>query len=224
MSKLAKRASYPFTKDQPALAAIERRTVPQREHIVAFYRTHEGQSWSLSDLIDIKPEDIRVDELQESDLFVAESTMLVESNNPDYVANLLEYFTADQYACDFVMMWAHRGVEALLRVPRLLVRCRSPCTRARPASDQRHDRTCESESKQRSRSRWTRCARPASTNWGIPTHYLPVQLVANTTLQEFVTAEFYRNHAKQTSEPVLARIETLLAKDETRHEMFYEAR
>jgi hypothetical protein len=49
-----------------------------------------------------------------------------------------------------------------------------------------------------------------------------VQVVANTTLQEFVTAEFYRNHARQTREPVLARIETMLAKDETRHEMFYE--
>jgi hypothetical protein len=47
-------------------------------------------------------------------------------------------------------------------------------------------------------------------------------VVANTTLQEFVTADFYRNHASRTKEPVLARIESLLAKDETRHEMFYE--
>ena len=34
--------------------------------------------------------------------------MLVESNNPDYVANLIEYFKADQDVCDFLMMW---GVE-----------------------------------------------------------------------------------------------------------------
>src|SRR5438128_2676443 len=106
MSKLAKRVVYPFTKDQPALAAIERRTVPQREHIVAFYRTHESQSWSLSDLLDVGPQDIRIDDLEETDLLVVESAMLVESNNPDYVANLLEYFAADQDACDFVMMWA----------------------------------------------------------------------------------------------------------------------
>ena len=48
------------------------------------------------------------------------------------------------------------------------------------------------------------------TNWGIPPHYLPAQVVANTTFQEFVTAEFYRHHAQQTKEPVLAKIETLL--------------
>ena len=64
----------------------------------------------------------------------------------------------------------------------------------------------------------------SAANWGIPAHYLPAQVVANTTFQEFVTAEFYRHHAQQTHEPTLARIETLLAKDETRHEMFYEQR
>src|SRR5439155_9182211 len=64
----------------------------------------------------------------------------------------------------------------------------------------------------------------SAANWGIPAHYLPAQVVANTTFQEFVTAEFYRHHAQQTHEPTLARIETRLAKDETRHEMFYEQR
>jgi hypothetical protein len=64
----------------------------------------------------------------------------------------------------------------------------------------------------------------STTNWGIPPHYTPPQVVANTTLQEFVTADFYRRHAAHTQEPVLARIETLLAKDEVRHEMFYEER
>jgi hypothetical protein len=59
-------------------------------------------------------------------------------------------------------------------------------------------------------------------NWGIPDNYAPVQVVANTTLQEFVTAEFYRHHGSHTKEPTLAKIESLLAKDETRHEMFYE--
>ena len=33
-------------------------------------------------------------------------------------------------------------------------------------------------------------------NWGIPAHYTPAQVVANTTMQEFVTADFYRNHAQ----------------------------
>ena len=64
----------------------------------------------------------------------------------------------------------------------------------------------------------------SSENWGIPMHYTAPQVVANTTIQEFITADFYRNHARHTKEPVLAKIEMLLAKDETRHEMFYEDR
>ena len=41
--------------------------------------------------------------------------MLVESNNPDYVANLLEYFKADQDVCDFIMMWASRSGSTITR-------------------------------------------------------------------------------------------------------------
>jgi hypothetical protein len=64
----------------------------------------------------------------------------------------------------------------------------------------------------------------SAANWGLPMHYVPAQVVANTTLQEFVTADFYRHHSLHTKEPVLAKLEMLLAKDETRHEMFYEQR
>ena len=41
------------TLEARVLAAIERRTVPSQEDVVAFYRTHERQSWSLSELLDI---------------------------------------------------------------------------------------------------------------------------------------------------------------------------
>ena len=220
MSKIARRLSYPFTGSQPALAAIERRTVPSREDVVAFYRTHERQGWSLSDLLDIRPEDIRTEDLKESDLYVVESAMLVESNNPDYVANLLEYFQADEHACDFIMMWA---IEEWKHYYAL----RDYVAKVRTALEMRDAATVETDRMrdlvEAALSEKVEAVREAShVNWGIPAHYLPVQVVANTTLQEFVTAEFYRNHARQTREPVLARIETLLAKDETRHEMFYE--
>jgi acyl-[acyl-carrier-protein] desaturase len=223
MSKIARRLSYPFTGGQPALAAIERRTVPQREDIVAFYRTHERQSWSLTDLIEIRPEDIAVDHLQETDLYVVESAMLVESNNPDYVANLLDYFQADEHACDVIVMWAieewkhYYALRDYLAKVQTALALRSAATGESPARLREIVEAALSEK--------VGGVREAShANWGVPMHYLPVQVVANTTLQEFVTAEFYRNHAGQTREPVLARIETLLAKDETRHEMFYESK
>ena len=65
-------------------------------------------SWNLTEILDIPWTDIDIDALTPADIFVAESAMLVESNSPDYVANLIEYFKADQDVCDFIMMW---GIE-----------------------------------------------------------------------------------------------------------------
>ena len=91
MSKLTRRAEYPFTEAQPDLPAAEHRTIPSQEDVVAFYRTHERMSWSLTEVLYIPWSEIDVDALTPADAYVAESAMLVESNNPDYVANLLEY-------------------------------------------------------------------------------------------------------------------------------------
>jgi len=222
MSKIARRLSYPFTGDQPALAAIERRTVPKREDIITFYRTHERQSWSLSDLLDIRPEDIGITDLEDTDLYVVESAMLVESNNPDYVANLLNYFQADEHACDFIVMWAIEEWKHYYALRDYLAKVQTALRLADGATAGigRIRELVESALSEKVAS----VRETSHANWGVPAHYLPVQVVANTTLQEFVTAEFYRNHARQTREPVLARIEALLAKDETRHEMFYEAK
>ena len=107
LSKLAK-STYPFTGAQPPLPPTEHRTVPSRDDVITFFKTHERVSWSLTELIDVPWTDIDVDALTPSDIFVAESALLVESNSPDYVANLIEYFKADQDVCDFIMMW---GIE-----------------------------------------------------------------------------------------------------------------
>ena len=104
MSKLAK-STYPFTGGQPPLAPSEHRTVPSRDDVIAFYKTHERVSWSLTELLDIPWTEIDVDALTPADIFVAESALLVEANSPDYVANLIEFFKADQDVCDFIMMW-----------------------------------------------------------------------------------------------------------------------
>jgi fatty acid desaturase len=227
VSKLTKTVVYPFTGDQPPLTAADHRAVPSRDDVIAFYKTHERVSWSLTEMLDIPWSDIDIDALTPVDIFVAESALLVESNNPDYVANLIEYFKADQDVCDFIMMWAIEEWKHYYVLQDYIVKVRTAL--AARAADAAHrdeaDIAAIEASIRRALGEEISDVREASlTNWGIPAHYLPVQVVANTTFQEFVTAEFYRHHAQLTREPVLARIETLLAKDETRHEMFYEAR
>jgi hypothetical protein len=222
VSKLPLKTSYPFTGRQPALSALERRTIPSRDDVIAFYRTHERVSWSLSAQIDIDASELDIDALTDADIYVVESTMLVESNNPDYVANLLEYFAADQHACDFIMMWAVEEWKHYYALRDYLAKARV----ALQARDEAHDSAARARLRELVESALTEqvddVRENSAQNWGIPMHYLPVQVVASTTLQEFVTAEFYRNHARQTREPVLAKLEMLLGKDEARHEMFYE--
>ncbi len=223
LSKLSIPTAFPFTGGQPPLKPIDHRTVPSRDDVVAFYRTHERVSWSLSEFIDLPPEAIEIDRLTPADIHVVETTMLVESNNPDYVANLIEYFQADQDVCDFIMMWGIEEWKHYYALREYLTKVRVALeTKGRLAGDPARIAEIEAAVR-RALSEDVADVREASAeNWGIPMHYVPAQVVANTTFQEFVTAEFYRNHARHTQEPTLAKIETLLAKDETRHEMFYE--
>lgn len=226
MSKLAKRVDYPFTGHQPSLPAPERRTPPSRDQVISFLRTHERMYWSLTDFLEMDWREIDVEALTEVDLWVVETTMLVESNNPDYVANLIEYFQADQEVCDFLMMWAVEEWKHYYALRDYLGKVKTALDlRQRPSSDEApqfehlwntvNAALSEDVDKVRSLS---------AENWGIPPHYYPVQVTAATSLQEFITAEFYRSHAAQTREPVLAELELQLSKDEARHEMFYEAR
>jgi len=226
MSKLARTASCPFTGGQPVLPSAAHRTIPSRDEVIAFYRTHERASWSLTEVLDLDWRDIRIEALTPTDVDVVETALLVESNNPDYVVELLEYFKADQDVCDFLMMW---GFEEWKHYYAL----RDYLTKVQTALATSENRGADNgagprlEDVQRSidgvlAGKVDAVREASAQNWGIPKHYTPVQVVANTTLQEFVTAEFYRHHARHTKEPTLARIESLLAKDESRHEMFYE--
>ncbi len=227
LSKLTRPTSYPFTGDQPPLSPSGHRTIPSQNDVIAFYRTHERVSWSLTELLDVPWTQIQVDRLSPADAYVVETTMLVESNNPDYVANLLEYFQADQDVCDFIMMWGmeewkhYYALRDYLTKVRIAVEARK---RGASGCADREPGLSEIEASVRRALGDDVCAvrEASSANWGIPAHYVPAQVVANTTFQEFVTAEFYRHHAWNTQEPTLARLEMLLAKDETRHEMFYE--
>lgn len=228
MSKLAKLASPTFTGDQPVISASARHTVPSREDVIAFYRTHERLSWNLTEVLDLDWREIRIEELTQTDIDVVESALLVESNNPDYVAELLEYFKADSDVCDFLMMWGVEEWKHYYALYDYLVKAQTALAAKEPGlgGDPESDRLDKiARSIRAILDEKVRDVRETSEqNWGIPKHYAPVQVVANTTLQEFVTAEFYRHHAAHTKEPTLAKIESLLAKDETRHEMFYEAK
>lgn len=226
MSKLKKTVDAPFTQGQPVLAPADRQTIPSKEDVIAFFRTHERVSWNLTEVMDIDWREIQIDALEPTDIDVVESALLVESNNPDYVAELLEYFKYDQDVCDFLMMWGIEEWKHYYALYDYLVKVRTAMAIQEPST---HSEDESVEDILRSiravfDDKIGTVRETSELNWGIPEHYAPVQVVANTTLQEFVTAEFYRHHAQHTKEPVLARIEALLAKDETRHEMFYEQR
>ncbi len=226
MSKLARIATPTFTGNQPSLPPAARRTVPSRDDVIAFYRTHERVTWSLTEVLDLDWREIDIDTLTPTDIDVAESALLVESNNPDYVSELLEYFKRDSDICDFLMMW---GIEEWKHYYALL----DYLSKVQTALAARKEAVLDGEAAERL-GKIERSVRAvlaekiddvretSERNWGIPSHYAPVQVVANTTLQEFITAEFYQHHAAHTKEPVLSKIESLLAKDEKRHEMFYE--
>jgi hypothetical protein len=218
---LSKSAAYPFTRQQALLPPSARRTIPSQQDIISFYRTHERIGWSLSEFLDIPWSEIDINLLTPADVYVVETTMLVESNNPDYVANLLEYFSADQDVCDFIMMWGIEEWKHYYALRDYLTKVRTAIA-AGGASGAPNAAEIEGSVRQALDAEVADVRDTSATNWGIPMHYVPAQIVASTTVQEFVTAEFYRNHARQTREPVLACLEGLLAKDETRHEMFYE--
>jgi hypothetical protein len=227
MSKLAKVAVPTFTVDQPVLPAKARRTIPSKEDVIAFYRTHERVSWDLTEILDLDWHDIQIDALTATDIDVVETALLVESNNPDYVTELLQFFRADTDVCDFLMMWGIEEWKHYYALYDYLTKVRVAIA-ARQAGDGEATSSQLQEVERSVRAvldeKISDVRETSETNWGIPDNYSPVQVVANTTVQEFITADFYRNHASHTKEPVLAKIESLLAKDETRHEMFYEKR
>jgi hypothetical protein len=225
MSKLAKVATPTFTVDQPVLSPDARRTVPSKDDIIAFYRTHERVSWSLTEFLDLDWREIQIDALGPTDVDVVETALLVESNNPDYVTELLEYFKADQDACDFLMIWGIEEWKHYYALYDYLTKVQT-ALRARESgpneAEEERFAAMERTARRALDAKIGDVRETSESNWGIPANYAPVQVVANTTMQEFVTADYYRSHARHTQEPVLAKLELLLAKDETRHEMFYE--
>ena len=225
MSKLAKSVAYPFTREQPVLPAARRVTISNPKTIVAFYSDHQRMNWDLGKILNVAWRDVKLELLTDSDISIVESAMLVESNDPDYLTNLIEYFQADQDLCDFLMIWGmeewkhYYALRDYLRNVRLALDVGNG-RNDRPELDRSIARSIDVDLD----SKVADVRETSSSHWQIPKHYLPVQVLAALTVQEFLTAEFYRNHSRHTREPILAQLELMLAKDETRHEMFYEDR
>src|ERR1700694_4093277 len=192
MSKLARVVVQAFTAGQPVLARAGRRTIPSKEDVIAFYRTHERVSWDLTEVLDLDWHDICIDALTPTDIDVVETALLVESNNPDYVAELLDFFKADADVCDFLMMWGIEEWKHYYALYDYYTKVQIALA-ARQESGGSADLNLDEvkRSVQTALDEKIGAVRDTSEqNWGVPANYAPVQVVANTTLQEFVTAEF----------------------------------
>ena len=108
LSKLTKSEAHPFTGHQPKLSSTDRRTIPSQEDVIDLLPDARTRELEPDGGARLDWRDIDIDALTPTDVDVVETALLVESNNPDYVADLLDYFKADQDVCDFLMMW---GIE-----------------------------------------------------------------------------------------------------------------
>lgn len=162
-----------------------------------FYRTSEKVMGRFSS--------IRFDQIDRSlvtgaDVMTVRWAMLIESHNPVYTSELLNYFRADHEMAAFLVIWGYEelmhyaklrsylaegGFVDLVDLDRELIE-----TRAGPWGE-------------RERS------------------YTPLQAKTFTTLQEKGTSLFYLNSADRTREPVLKEVFTTIGKDEVRHGKWY---
>ena len=209
MSKLVKSVVYPFTGAQPPLTTTDHRTVPSRDDVITFYKTHERLSWSLTETAR-HPVDRHRHRCADADRHLRRRVGAAgREQQPRLRRQSHRVLQGGSGRLRLHHDVGHRGVEALLRPRRLPDESAHRVRRPRRSTVSRHDADAVAAieaSIRRALGEDISDVREASlTNWGIPNHYVPVQVVANTTFQEFVTAEFYRHHAQQTKEPVLAK-------------------
>ena len=126
------------------------------------------------------------------------TAMLVESDNPVYMMELLASLRPYQYLAAFIPIWGEEEVKHFLILKLALLRLGLD----RPMLDQMIDAT--------------RAAR-----WEIPPSYSPAMIAAYTTFQEQLTALFYEGLAARCQDPVLRGILRRTAKDERRHHAYY---
>jgi hypothetical protein len=161
-----------------------------------FLINHEQMLWRLSEL----PWD-QIDRqlLDAPTVDAVHAAMLVESHNPVYASALLARFRHDFPATNFLAIWTSEEFKhfAGLRAYLEAVEALPPAALAAELAATRRG------------------------EWIIPDRYTDLMMATYTMIQELITGIFYKNFAMRVREPVLARLLSLLGKDEYRHCQFY---
>ncbi len=126
------------------------------------------------------------------------TAMLVESDNPVYMMELLASLRPYQYLAAFIPIWGEEEVKHFLILKLALLRLGVE----RSVLDQMIDAT-------------------RAATWEIPPSYSPAMIATYTSVQEQLTAIFYEGLATRCQDPVLQRILRRIAKDERRHHAYY---
>ena len=162
-----------------------------------FYRGHEKAMGRFSS---IPFDEIDKSLVTDTDVMAVRWTMLIESHNPVYTRELLDYFVHDHEMAAFAAIW---GYEELMHYAKLRTYLEAGQfvelkeldkelieTRAGPFGEQERQ-------------------------------YNPIQFFTCTMLQEGVTARTYRYWSRHVKEPVLQKVFDTMGKDEMRHCQFY---
>ena len=161
-----------------------------------FFRNHEKMLWGVGE-INFKA--IRKDLLTPDDTKALIGGMLVESHNPVFTSQLMEYYRADHEMTSFLPVWGYEEMKHYVFLRTYLEAIGVDKAELEGVLNQ------------------TR-----SGPWGeTEAKFTPVQALTYTMVQEQTTNIFYNRFANRTQEPVLRKLLTLLGKDEMRHCQYY---
>lgn len=196
-----------------------------------FYRDHERMTWSLSDLGDnlrasvegtplepgsavILPQ-FKPELLTQTEVDSLTTSMLIESHNPVYTANLNSYPAnrMDFRETNFLATWSYeewRHFQASLMYLEAVAKARGESPNPASIPDVKIEEVGE-------RLGATRAGRFGEEE----SKYTRVQLYGNTMLQELLTHYAYLKFSKRTKDPMLADLYLKMARDEMRHHVWY---
>lgn len=162
-----------------------------------FYRTSEKMMGRFSA---IRFDQIQRELVTEPEVQAVRWGMLIESHNPVYTAELLNYLGPDHEMAAFTVIWSY---EELMHYAKL----RSYLVEGGFVDTQDLDREL---------------IETRAGSWGDEYRgYSPLQNYTYATLQEVATARFNRAWGNHAQEPVLKEVFASIGKDETRHSQWY---
>lgn len=164
-----------------------------------FFRTHEAQRWSLSDVTS-KLSTVDWTLVTQDQIDAVRASMLVESHNPVYMMVLLGMFRSDHEMASFIVTWGYEEFKHYA-VLRTYLEVSGMVDKAELAMELDQTRAGPWGEEERQFSR--------------------IKSFTYTMLQEQVTGQFYQKFADSVEEPVLQNILRLVSGDEYRHCQYY---